>query len=117
MDQPTPPRPGLHYGALLSFLLGVASFALCLLALSGLPALLIGYRSLRAVNASGGQRSGAWLAVGGMVLGGLGTLTTLVGVVALVIVQLQIRGAATTCQDNLRQVGLSLNTYAKEHER
>ena len=72
MEQTTP-RSGLHLGALLSFLLGVASFALCLLAVAWLPALLIGYRSLRTVNASGGKRSGAWLAVGGMVLGGLAT--------------------------------------------
>lgn len=121
MDQPTPPPSGqrspLHLGALLSFVLGLASFALCLLVLSGLPALVIGFRSLRAVNASGGQRSGAWLAIGGMILGGLATLTSAAGVTALVIVQLQIRSARTTCQDNLRRVGLSLNQYADGKER
>jgi prepilin-type processing-associated H-X9-DG protein len=111
MNEPPPTRPTLHPGALLSFLLGVSSFALCLLALSGVPALLIGYRSLRSVNASDGRRTGARLAVGGMVLGGLGTLATLGGLLALLIVQLQLRATRTNCQDNLRRVGFALYKY------
>src|SRR5262245_51218891 len=91
---PTPtPTPTLHLGALLSFVLGLASFVLCLLGVSGVPALVIGYRSLRAVNASEGRRSGAYLAVGGMVLGGLATLATAGGLLALVAVEMQMRGA------------------------
>lgn len=111
MDAQTPTRPTLHLGALFSFALGLASFFLCMLGVSGLPALLLGYHSLRAVNSSGGRRSGAWLATGGMALGGLGTLATLAGLLALAAVELQIRGRRVACQDNLRRVGFSLKEY------
>lgn len=110
------PAPWPHPAALLSFVLGLASFALCLLGLTGLPALLIGYRGLRAVNASEGKYSGARLAVAGMVLGGLGTLATAAGLLGIFILRMQANAARTTCQDNLRQVGVSLNKYADAHE-
>jgi prepilin-type processing-associated H-X9-DG protein len=45
------------------------------------------------------------------VLGGLGTLATLGGLIALLIVQLQLRAARTNCQDNLRRVGFALYKY------
>src|SRR5262249_51464812 len=95
-DTAAPPAR-LHPAALLSFLLGLASFGLCLLGLSGVPALVVGLRGLRAVNAGEGRWRGARLAVAGMVLGGLGTLVTAGGIGALVLLHWQRNSARVTC--------------------
>ena len=112
----TPPSASrLHPAALASFLLGLASFGLCLLGLSGLPALVLGLRGLRGVNASDGRLRGVRLAVAGMVLGGLGTLITMVGVGAIIALHWQRTSIRATCTNNLRQMGVALNKYAEAH--
>ncbi len=111
------PTPRTHPDAWLSFLLGLASLCLCLLALTGLPALLIGLRGLRAINRSDGALRGARLAVAGMVLGGLGTLATAGGVAAILILRGEETSRRVECMDHLRQIGLGLNKYADLHGR
>jgi prepilin-type processing-associated H-X9-DG protein len=106
----------LHPAAVASFLLGLASFALCLLGLSGLPALVLGLRGLRAVNASDGRLRGARLAVAGMALGGLGTLITVAGIGAIVLVRWQHTSTRASCVNNLRQLGVALSKYAEDHK-
>jgi prepilin-type processing-associated H-X9-DG protein len=118
MSEPVLPsdtiRAPLHPVALVSFLLGLAS--LVLLALTGIPALILGLRALRAVNSSDGQLRGARLAIAAMVLGGLGTVATvLLFFGAPVIMKWQYAAARASCTNNLRELGLSLNKYAKVH--
>jgi hypothetical protein len=114
MDDLTAP-PRTHPAAWLSFALGLSSFALGLLALTGVPALLIGMRSLRAVNASDGRLRGARLAVAGMVLGGLASLVTVLGVAAIVGLRMQDYSRRAECANHLRLIGVSLNKYADTH--
>src|SRR6185369_5586939 len=102
--------------ALLSFLLGLSSVALCLLALTGVPALVVGLRGLRAVHLSDGRFRGARLALAGMLLGGLGTVATALGVAAIVVLRLQESSWRVGCAENLRQLGVSLKKYAEAHE-
>ena len=51
-----------------------------------------------------------------MVLGGLGTLATLVGVVAVIVVHLQQTASRATCKDNLRRIGVANDQYADDHK-
>jgi prepilin-type processing-associated H-X9-DG protein len=104
-----------HPAALASLLLGLCSLVLGLL--TGLPALWLGLRGLRAVNAGDGQMRGARLAVAGMVLGALGTFVTLLGLGAVVAIQLRYNSNRVECVNNLRQIGLALNKYADTHKR
>ena len=63
-------RPPLT--VLAGFLLGLAS--LYFWALTGVPALILSFVGLRAVNMSDGKLSGARLAVAGLVMGGVGNM-------------------------------------------
>jgi hypothetical protein len=106
-----------HPAALLSFVLGLSSLGLCLLGLTGVPALLIGLRGLRAVNMSEGRFRGARLAVAGMILGGIGTVITVLGTCVLIAIQVRETSNRAESADNLRRIGISLNTYADTHKR
>jgi hypothetical protein len=110
------PRPRrIHPDAWLSFFLGLASLALLLLALTGLPALLIGLRGLRAINRSDGALGGARLAVAGMILGGVGTLATILGIAAIWILRAEENSRYVECINHLRQIGVALNKYADQN--
>jgi prepilin-type processing-associated H-X9-DG protein len=115
MSNPANRRP-LHPAAVASFVLGLASVGFCLLALAGLPALWLGLRGLRAVNASDRELRGAGLAKIGMALGALGTAITLVGVCFLVALKLRDTSNRVESADNLRQIGVALHKYADTHE-
>src|SRR4029077_5214626 len=95
--------------------LGLSSFALGLLALTGVPALVIGLRALRAVNPSDGRLRGGRPAVAGMALGGLATLTTAVGVAAILALRAQDASRRVECANHLRLIGSSLYKYADAH--
>ena len=99
--------------AVASFLLGLAS--LFLLVLTGIPAMVLGLRGLRAVNASDGRLLGRRLAVAGLALGGLGTLLTVLGVGGIVALKLREASNRTMSLNNLRQIGVALNKYADAH--
>jgi len=104
-----------HTGALVSFLLGLSSLVLGLFALTGLPALVVGLRSLRTINASEGRLGGARLAKAGVFMGVVSTLLTVLGVGALVIVRWQDASRRVGCANHLRQIGVALNKYAEVH--
>jgi prepilin-type processing-associated H-X9-DG protein len=105
----------VHRIAVVSFVLGLASLGL--LILTGVPALLLGLRGLREVNASDGRLRGARLAIAGMILGGLGTLVTLLGAFVIIAVELRLKSTRAECINNLRQIGVALNKYADTHRR
>jgi hypothetical protein len=106
-----PPR--LCRPALVSFLLGL--LALPLLIVAGLPALLLGYHSLYAINASEGRLRGRRLAVAGMALGALGSLVGVGYLVLLLMGRLQQANARTDCANNLRQIGQAVWLYHDQH--
>src|SRR5262245_21556639 len=103
----------LSPAALASFLFGLAS--LVLLALAGVPALLLGLRGLRAVNAAEGRLSGRGLAAAGLALGALTTLATLLGFATLVVLHLSALSRRTECANNLRQIGMAANRHHDAH--
>ncbi len=113
-DSPSGP-PATSRAALVSLVLGLA--ALPLGALAGLPALLVGLRALRAVNASDGALGGRRQAVVGMALGAVGCLATIVCVTALVIVALNLRAQRAGCMNNLRLIGQATNRYATRNNQ
>ena len=90
-------------------MLGLLS--LVFLIVTGLPALFLGLRSLRTINESDGRLVGRGLAIGGMVLGGVGTLGALLGLSWIVVTQLQNTSQRVSCTNNLRQLGQAIQAY------
>ncbi len=103
------PSPALCPQAVVCFVLGVLSPAL--LFLTGVPAFWMGVGALRVINASDGRLRGRRFAVAGMVLGGLGCAAALIGALALVFVEMRVRGQRLECLNNLRQIGGSVLNY------
>jgi hypothetical protein len=103
------PRPRLCTPAVVCFVFGALSPAL--LFLTGIPALWMGVRALRSINASDGRLRGRRLVIAGMVLGGLGCAAAVFGTLALVFVELRARGQRLECLNNLRQIGGAVLNY------
>jgi len=101
--------PSLCRRAVFCFVLGALSPAL--LFLTGIPALWMGVRALRLINASDGRLRGRRLAVAGMVLGGLGCAAAALGTLALVFEELRVRSQRVECLNNLRQMGGAVLNY------
>jgi prepilin-type processing-associated H-X9-DG protein len=107
------PPPRMSRLALASLILGVLSLGLSLV--GSVPALLLGLYGLRAINGDPDRYYGRRAAVTGMVLGGVFSLLTVVGFIALVIVEVNLRSQRVGCTDNLRQLGLAINIYHDSH--
>jgi hypothetical protein len=98
---PTPPGAAVAGGpanskALISLILGIVSVVLVascfcgFLALPvGAPALILGWMARNEINASGGAQSGAGVALGGLITGGIGTA---IGVIYILIILAAIAG-------------------------
>jgi prepilin-type processing-associated H-X9-DG protein len=95
--------------AILSAILGASSFIL--LILTGIPAMLFGFVSLREINRSDGRLRGRGFAVAGMVMGAAGSLLFVVGLVALILINIHATASRVMCENNLRLIGLALNLY------
>jgi hypothetical protein len=68
---PPPPKPDGK--AIASLLLGVTSIVLCLGAITGLPAIILGSMARRDIDRSQGRLSGSGMAAGGIMAGLFGT--------------------------------------------
>jgi hypothetical protein len=111
---PTPaPAPRISAAAVASLVLGLLIVPLNIFA--GLPALLLGYRSLYLINASEGRLRGRGLAITGMVLGCLGCLLGVFFAVMQLGIVVQGTDARADCANNLRQIGLGLQQYQMNH--
>jgi prepilin-type processing-associated H-X9-DG protein len=109
----TIPSPRISRAALASALLGLASIPL--LALAGIPALYLGVLGLREVNASDGAVRGRWLALAGLFLGGLGTTATVLGLAAILVIQMGRSNQRAECVDHLRRIGVGLARYHEQN--
>ena len=82
-------------GAIAALVLGILSIVACFGPITGIPAMIVGRRASRDIEASGGRLEGAGLATGGFVTGLIGTL---IGVLILIgfIVLVVIAGSTTS---------------------
>ncbi|HKB41989.1 MAG TPA: DUF1559 domain-containing protein [Gemmataceae bacterium] len=111
-------------GAALSVLLGLSSVLLLLKLLTGIPALLLGFISLRRLNGLVGAREtsvpaslewGRRGAIAGMALGGVGIVLGIIGLVSLILVRVGEASRRAACANNLRELGLAVARY-HDHE-
>lgn len=100
--------------AILSAILGALSFFLFIL--TGLPAIFLGFLSLREINASDGRMRGRPLALFGMIAGAVGSLLFIAGLTAIVLLHLRETAARAMCEANLGRLGLALNLYYDRHD-
>ena len=114
MSEPTVMNRRTHPAAVASFVLGLSS--VILLALTGLPALYLGLRGLRAVNGSDGRLRGRGWPLPAWRIGGLGTIVTLLGACTIVVIELRARSNRVQSVNHLRLIGVALNKYADTHE-
>jgi prepilin-type processing-associated H-X9-DG protein len=96
--------------AVAAFVLGVSSLFLSVA--TGLPALFVGFRAVRAVNSSDGRLRGHRLAVAGLILGAVTTLVTILGSAALLLLFVQDKSHLAGCTNNLRLIGQAINRYS-----
>jgi hypothetical protein len=116
---PDDSTPRLSWVALASALLGVSAVVVGLLAPQEIPvlyvgvfaALVLGFLGLREVNVSEGRIRGRWLALIGLVLGGLGSAAAVIGIAAILTAHLAVSGQRAQCVENLRRIGQGLSQY------
>ncbi|MBI1917660.1 MAG: DUF1559 domain-containing protein [Planctomycetes bacterium] len=125
---PVPPGPRPERGgslrpavawALVSVLLGLASVVPLLQLITGIPALLAGFFSLRRLNTLADRRDpprpalewGRRSAVAGMVLGGVGIVLGVIGLAALVLLRVGEASRRLKCANNLRELGMAVARY------
>ena len=85
---PPPPPMRSNSKAIWALVLGIVAATMCL-ALTGVPAIILGMQSKREIDGSGGREGGRGLATAGIVLGWLGVAVTvllLIPVLAIIIV-------------------------------
>lgn len=115
LSNSTPPqRPRTTAAAWVSLILGILALPFNLLA--GLPALLVGYRTLYSINASEGRLLGRGLTIIGMILGGLGCLEGIGWGLLLLFGVLESYNAQADCANNQRQIGQGLQQYQLSHQ-
>jgi hypothetical protein len=103
--------------AVLSLILGLSSFLLCLSALTGIPAVICGHVARSRARRLPARYGGAGLAAVGLVLGYAGIVLTFV-VAAMLLPALaknRYTEQRTDCQRNLRELGLALKVWALDH--
>ena len=100
--------------AVASLVLGLAALS-PLLIITGLPALLIGYFSLKRINLSDGRLKGRGLSIAGMVLGLVGCTVAIVFLAARILSDVREGARGAECQNNLRRIGLAMNQYYDEN--
>jgi prepilin-type processing-associated H-X9-DG protein len=100
--------------AVVAFVLGVSSLLLSVA--TGLPALFVGFRAVRAINLSDGRLRGQRLAFAGLILASLTTLVTVLGSAALVLLFAQDKSHLAGCTNNLGLIGRAVNRYSDHHD-
>jgi hypothetical protein len=111
-DAPTTPR--LSSEAVAGVVLGLlAVFPLNIIA--AVPAVVVGYVSLRRINESDGRLKGRGFSIFALAAGLLVCVADLLGLGALVVYKLRLNAARAECENNLRMVGETAGMYFDEH--
>jgi hypothetical protein len=84
--------PTTSSGAITSLVLGIVSLVLCGL-FTGIPAMIVGSKARKDIAASGGRQTGDGLAIGGVILGAIGTALSVIGIV--IIFSVALLGSST----------------------
>jgi prepilin-type processing-associated H-X9-DG protein len=108
------PAPRTSTAAVASLVLGLLS--LVLLLLTAVPALIVGWLALRAINESDGRLRGRPLAIAGMVLGFLGGILTAAGFGLIILLRVNAYRDRVECADHLRSIGQAVNAYCDNHK-
>jgi prepilin-type processing-associated H-X9-DG protein len=111
MSEAAPPQ--LSKAALIAFLLGVSSLGLSLA--TALPGLYLSIQAIRAINQSDGRLRGQRLALAGLILSGIVSVVTVVGIVALRLLYVQEKNQVAGCTNNLRQIGTAIQVYSNHN--
>ena len=106
--------------AIVSFVLGLCSFLLCLSVLTGIPAIILGHIARHRARRSPERYAGRGFASVGLTLGYLSIFIAVIMVSILQMRQAPFRPRPgppplSDCQNNLRQVGLAFKVWALEH--
>jgi prepilin-type processing-associated H-X9-DG protein len=109
-----PPTPRLSSEAVAGFVLGL--LAVCPLnVFAAVPAIAVGYVSLRRINESDGRLRGRGLSIIALVAGLLVCLADLVGLGAVWVFKLRLNAGRAECENNLRMIGETAGMYYDEH--
>jgi hypothetical protein len=104
--------------AIVSFVLGLCSFVVCLSVLTGIPAIICGHIARSRATRLPARYSASGLATAGLVLGYLSIAVSLV-VAAMVLPELakarRHMVQKTGCEYNMRQIGLAFKVWALDH--
>ncbi len=98
----------IPYAAWLTLFLGLTSLPFFPL---GLVTLVYGMRTLREINSSDGAQRGARLTQVGLLAALCGLALPVIGLFAILMIQLQMTSRRAECTNHLRQIGLALNKY------
>jgi hypothetical protein len=90
------PAPSQNANAIIALVLGILGLTSCYI-LTGIPALVLGYKARREIDDSGGRQAGRGLATAGIVLGWVSVGLTAIAV--LFFVAIFAIGAATYDED------------------
>jgi hypothetical protein len=117
-----PAKPPRTSGkAIASLVLGVASIALCLNVLAGIPAIAFGRLARAEIRRGRGKLTGDGLATAGIVTGVIGS-TVMLLLIAVALILPAVGGARTAARrnastNNLKQVGLALQNFHDVHKK
>jgi type IV pilus assembly protein PilA len=101
-------------GAVASMILGIASFALCLSFITGIPAIILGHISLSKIKKSMGRLKGEGMALAGLILGYI-SLPFILIVAAIAIPNLlraRISANESAAASTVRTINISQVTYS-----
>jgi hypothetical protein len=114
-----PAGPRLKQGlAVTSFVFGLASLALCLGPLAGLPAIICGHMAHKRAKRAPAEFGGGGFAVAGYALGYTSLVLSLV-IAALLIPAMSQKKTTDNriqCVNNLKQMGVAFRIWATDHE-
>lgn len=94
--------------AIAGLVLGLLSF--CLSVFTGIPAIILGALSLRAIKRSGGRVSGKGMAIAGIVTGSIGVLL-LPALIVPAVIGAREAARRALCANNLHQIALAIMNY------
>src|SRR6476646_11165936 len=106
--------PKTDGGAITSMVLGIASFALCLSFLTGIPAIILGHISLSRIKKSMGRLKGEGMALTGLILGYI-SLPSILIIAAIAIPNLlraRISANEAAAASTVRVINTSQITYS-----